>query len=215
MDHSTGAEAFPKSRILRVVRIFRLFLSIEVIEVAEELIKPVLGGQKFIAIPKMVLSELSGGIALLLQQGCKCDVLRPDTEVSAGHPHLGQAGADRRLARDKRGAPRGTTLLPVVIGEFGTFSSDAINIRCLITHHAHVVGRQIPEADIVTPDHENVRAIHCQRGATEYRARERDYLDKTTQHSAPPGILVVIVWSASLPEHALLGDADSTQTRGL
>ena len=101
MDHPTGAEALPKSRILWVVRIFRLFLSVEVIEVAEELIKPVLGGQKFIAIPEMVLAELPGGIALLLQQGCKCDVLRPDTEVSAGHPHLGQAGANGRLSCDK------------------------------------------------------------------------------------------------------------------
>ena len=53
------------------------------------------------------------------------------------------------------------------------------------THHDHVVGGQIPEADIVTLDHENVRALHRQRGATEYRARERDDLDKTTQHNAP------------------------------
>jgi hypothetical protein len=53
--------------ILRPVRAPRLFFGVEVIEVAAKLIKPVDRGQILVAIAKMVLAELPGGITQRLQ----------------------------------------------------------------------------------------------------------------------------------------------------
>ena len=47
----------------RVVYIFRLFLCVEVIEIAEELIETVIGGQVLVHVPEVVLAKLTGGIA--------------------------------------------------------------------------------------------------------------------------------------------------------
>jgi hypothetical protein len=48
----------------RIVRQFRLFLSIQVIEVAIELIKTMSRGQKLVLIAEVVFAELSGGVTL-------------------------------------------------------------------------------------------------------------------------------------------------------
>jgi hypothetical protein len=53
---------------LRVVRVLRLFLRVEVVEIAEELVEAVYGGQKFVAVAKVVLAELTGGVAHRLEQ---------------------------------------------------------------------------------------------------------------------------------------------------
>ena len=47
---------------------FGFVLGVQVIEVAEELVEAVHGGQEFVAIAEMVLAELPGRIALRLQQ---------------------------------------------------------------------------------------------------------------------------------------------------
>ena len=44
-----------------------VFHRVEVIEVAEEFIEPMHGGQKLVQIAEMVLAELAGGVAHRLQ----------------------------------------------------------------------------------------------------------------------------------------------------
>ena len=51
-----------------VVVHLRLFLGIEMVEVAEELVEAVIGRQHVIEIAEVVLAELAGRIALVLQQ---------------------------------------------------------------------------------------------------------------------------------------------------
>ena len=51
VDDSAGPKALTKSRVLGVVRILRFLLGIQVVEVAEELVKTVLGGQELVAVP--------------------------------------------------------------------------------------------------------------------------------------------------------------------
>ena len=51
VDDSAGPKALTKSRGLGVVRILRFLLGIQVVEVAEELVKTVLGGQELVAVP--------------------------------------------------------------------------------------------------------------------------------------------------------------------
>ena len=66
--HATRAKLRLERWILRIVRIFRLIFGIQMIEVSEELVEAVNGGQEFIAIPEMVLAELSGRVSLRLQK---------------------------------------------------------------------------------------------------------------------------------------------------
>ena len=78
MHHTARTKTLPKGGVLRVVRILRLLFGVEVIEVAKEFVEPVLGGQKFIAVTEVVFSKLSCRVALLLEQGRKRHILRPD-----------------------------------------------------------------------------------------------------------------------------------------
>ena len=171
--------------VLGIVGIFGLLLGIQVIEVAKELVKPVLGGQKLIAVTQVVLAKLPRGIALFFQERGEGHILRPDTQVSARHPHLGQAGANRGLPGDKRGAPCGTTLLTVIVGELGTLIGDAVNVGRLVAHHAHVVSREIPKTDVITPNHQNIGSLHRRYGCTRQPDRKRAELNKPTQHAVP------------------------------
>ena len=69
---------------------------------------------------------------------------------------LGQAGADRRLPGNERGAAGGAALLAVPVGEQRAFFGDAVDVGRLVTHHALVVGADVEPADVVAPDDEDV-----------------------------------------------------------
>ena len=53
---------------LGVVGMLGLVLSVEVVEVAEELVKAVHGGQELVAVAEVVLAELAGHVAERLQE---------------------------------------------------------------------------------------------------------------------------------------------------
>ena len=70
MDHAARAEVLAEVREVllgRIVVHLRLFLGVEVIEVAEELVEAVVGRQHVVEIAEMVLAELSGRVALVLE----------------------------------------------------------------------------------------------------------------------------------------------------
>ena len=56
-------------QILRVVRMRRVFHRVQVIQVAEEFIEAVDGGQELILVAKVVLAELTGRVALRFERG--------------------------------------------------------------------------------------------------------------------------------------------------
>ena len=58
VEHAARSEPLLESRVLRVVRVLGLFLGIEVVEVAEELVKAVLRGQELVLVSQMVLAEM-------------------------------------------------------------------------------------------------------------------------------------------------------------
>ncbi len=66
--HAARTEFGAELRVFRVVGVFRLLFGIEVIEIAEEFIKSVHGRQEFIAVAKMILAELTGSVAVRLEQ---------------------------------------------------------------------------------------------------------------------------------------------------
>ena len=86
-------------RVLRVVGILGLFLGVEVIEVAEELIEAMHRRQVLVAIAEMVLAELAGRVTEALEHLRDGHVFGLDAQGGARHADLGQARADRLLAR--------------------------------------------------------------------------------------------------------------------
>ena len=71
-----GPKRFLNSGSSRVVHVLRLFLCVEVVEIPEELIEAMIRRQLLVAIAKMVLAELPGGVPLLLEQTTKRKVCR-------------------------------------------------------------------------------------------------------------------------------------------
>ena len=112
-----------------------------------------------VQIAEMVLAELAGGIALVLQQLGDGDDLVGHADRRAGNADLRQSGAIDALSGDERRATRGAGLLAVGIGEHHALLGDAIDVRRLVAHQAVRVATQIRNADVVAPDDEDVRLV--------------------------------------------------------
>ena len=87
------------------------------IEVAEELIKAVYRWEELVAVAQMVLAELTGGVALGLEQLGDGWVFLLQADVNARHADLREAGADWVLTGDEAGSAGGAALLRIVVGE--------------------------------------------------------------------------------------------------
>ena len=159
LQHAARAVFLSERRVLRIVRIVGLFLGIEVVEVSEELIESVHGGQMLVAIAEVVLAELAGRIAEILHELPNRGILEAQTERRAWRADLGEAGSDWRLASNKGGASGSATLLPIEIGKHRAFLGDAIDVRRLVTHDAVVVATGIEPANVVGHDEENVGLV--------------------------------------------------------
>ena len=77
MNHVARADDV--QQILRIVGMRRVFHRVEVIQVAEELVEAVDGGQELVLVAEVVLAELAGGVALSFRT-------RGDGQASAGRP---------------------------------------------------------------------------------------------------------------------------------
>ena len=67
-EHTTWAELFEECGILRVVEVFGLLGGVQMIQAPEIFVEPMDRRQMLVAIAEMVLAELAGGIADILQQ---------------------------------------------------------------------------------------------------------------------------------------------------
>src|SRR3546814_805366 len=111
LDDATRAILFAEGRILRVVAVLRLLLGVEVIEVAEELVEAVRGRQELVAVAEVVLAELPGGVAELLERGRDGHVPGAEPDIGAGQTTILPAGWQSRLAlTEGRQARRATQL---------------------------------------------------------------------------------------------------------
>ena len=156
VEHAARSKLLLEFRILGIVGQFRLFLRVEVIEIAEKFVEPMHGRQIFVAIAQMVLAELTGCVAERLQQFGDSRVFRMQSDRGARHADFGQAGADRVLTRDEARAARRAALLAVKIGEGRPFLRDAVDVGGMVAHHAFAVVADIPNADIVSPNDEDI-----------------------------------------------------------
>src|SRR4029077_5347614 len=123
----------------------------------EELVESVYGRQEFIAIAKVVFAKLTGGITERLQQFRDGRVFRLKSESGAGHSDFSQAGAERVLAGDEGGTSSGAALLAVPVGESHSFLGHAVDVRRLVAHHPAAIVADVPHADVVSPENQDVR----------------------------------------------------------
>jgi hypothetical protein len=76
------------------------------------------------------------------------------------------------LARDEGRTTRCTTLFRVIVRKDRALICGAIKIRRPVAKHSAVIGTDIAHANIVAPNHQNIRAGFVRREA---RRRERTY----------------------------------------
>ena len=110
----------------------------------------------FIAVALMVLAELTGHITLALENRSHRHIGRLPTLFRTGHTDFGHAAANRRRSADERRTASRTALLRVVVGKCYAFPRDAVNVGCLIAHHATIVMADVPGADVIAPYDEDV-----------------------------------------------------------
>ena len=107
----------------------------------------------------MVLAELAGGVAEVLQQAADRRIELAHAHRRAGEADLGQPGADAVLAGEERRAAGGAALLAVVVQEANAFLGDAVDVGRLVAHQAVAVGADVGDADVVAEDDEDVRFL--------------------------------------------------------
>src|SRR6188508_3538316 len=100
--------------------------------------------QVLIKVAEMILAELAGPVAPGFEQLGERHVARLETFLRAWETDLEQSGAEADLAGDEGGAAGGAALLPVPVGEQCPLLGDAIDVRGLVSHHALVVGTDVP-----------------------------------------------------------------------
>src|SRR6058998_2441134 len=159
VKHPARAEVLPEVRevlLCWIVPQFGLFLSVQVIEVAEELIETMHRRQVFVSVAQVVLAELGGGVAVRLEQLGDGGILRAHALGGARQAHLAQSRAEDALTHDESRSPRRATLLRVAVGKHHPFVGDAIDVGRLIAHHPPTVTAEVPVTDIVAPDDEDI-----------------------------------------------------------
>src|SRR6185369_12398450 len=112
--------------------------------------------QKFVPVAKMVLAELSGRITHRLQNRRDCNGFSGYSNCRTGLTYSGHAGADRQLTSDEVRAARRAALLGIVVGEKHTFLGYLVEIRRPACHQAAMVSSNIPHADIVAHNDEDI-----------------------------------------------------------
>src|SRR3954452_5996256 len=106
-----------------------IFHGVQVIEVPEEFIEAVNGGQKFIEIAQVVLAELTGSVALRFERSSNGASLRRDASLRTSLADCRHSRADGQLAHDEVRSTRCTAGLSVVVGEQYAFLGHLVEIR--------------------------------------------------------------------------------------
>src|SRR5262249_25971658 len=85
---------------------------------------------------------------------------------------LCHTSAYRHVAADEGGTAGGAALLAVVVGKRYAFAGKPIDVGRHVAHHAAVVVADIPSADVVAPDDEDIRRAAGRRRLRLLRLRQ-------------------------------------------
>jgi hypothetical protein len=173
----------------------RFVFSIQMIEVAEELVEAVHGGQELVAITKMILAELPCCVALRFQQFSDGRIFGGQAFLCRGQTYFEQPGTQGTLPGDKGGAASGARLLAVIVGEDRALVGNAVDVGRAVAHHAAIVGADVPVADVIAHDDKDVGFLllrrrgcdHC--GSKRREQREADVPAPVHRRSPDEGIV--------------------------
>ena len=102
LQHSARAEAVVEvleAVLRRVVRILGLLLGVQVVEVSEELVEAVDGREELVAVAEVVLPELPGRVAVVLQELGDGGILGLEPDRRPRQPDLAEPGPEDALSR--------------------------------------------------------------------------------------------------------------------
>jgi hypothetical protein len=139
MQDTTGTIVLAEIReilLLRVVVHLRLLFGIEVIQIAVELIEAVQRWQILVAIAQVVLAELAGHVALVLQQLSDGDGLRLQAGLRTRDADFGKPSTINALTGDEGGPTGGAGLLTVRVGKHHPFFCETVDVGRVIAHQA-------------------------------------------------------------------------------
>ncbi len=159
LDDVARAEIGEELRRFRILRIVGLFHRVEMVKDTIELVEAMHRGQILVAIAKMIFADLRRGVAVRLEKLGDGRVLVLQALLGGRHADFQQTGTEWGLPEDESGTTGGAGLLSVIIGEQRAFFGDAIDVGCAAAHHAAVVGADIPDANVIGHDHDNVRLL--------------------------------------------------------
>jgi hypothetical protein len=141
----------------------------------------------------MVFADLRGGVTHRLEQLGDCGIFILQALLGCGESDFEQAGAKGGLAKDEGGASGCAGLLAIVVGEECASAGDAVDVGGAPAHHTAVVGADIPSANIVGHDHDDVGLclirlrVCADRGARRCECKRQDdeSLPDTFAHVLP------------------------------
>ena len=118
------------------------------------------GGEEFVAVAQVVLAELGRGVAYGLEDLRNRRIALLDAPGGTGNADGGHAGADGQLPHDKGGATGGAAWLAIVVGEDDAFFGDSVDVGG-VTHHPVGVSADVPHADVVAKDDDDLRLLRA------------------------------------------------------
>ncbi len=89
------------------------------------------------------------------------------TDRGSGQADFGQPGAQSVLTGDERRSSGRAALLAVAVGKTHAFLGDAVDVGRAVAHQPVAVAAQIGNADIITPDDDDVR-LGCCSGSSHF-----------------------------------------------
>ena len=137
---------------------------VEVIEVAPEFLEAVRGRQRVGVVAEMVLAELAGVVAEIVQEPGERRRAGPQVGRAAGKLRRDHAGAQRMHAGEEGVAPGRAALLGVVGHEHRAFVADAVDVGRFADHQAAVVDARLHPADVVAHDEQDVGLVGLRDG---------------------------------------------------
>src|ERR1700722_17376440 len=181
-DNIARTEALPEVGHFRIVVLVRLFHGIEVVEDSVELVEPVYGRQIFVAVAQMIFANLRGRVTFGLKQFRNRRIPILDALFRAWQTYHQETSSKRNLPQDECGSSSRAGLLRVVIGEERAVAGNSIDVRGATAHHATVVSTDIPDADIIGHDDDNVGFLRLGERVWGRRETQNHQSDKNTKH---------------------------------
>ena len=129
---------------------------VEVVEIAPELLEAVRRRQRVGVVAQMVLAELAGAVAEIVQELGHRRRAGPQVARAARQLRRDHAGAQGMHAGEEGVAPGGAALLGIVVGEHRPLLADPVDVGRLADHQAAMVDRGLHLADVVAHDEQDV-----------------------------------------------------------